>query len=561
MSEAGGVPAAKVRKRRSFQLVWLIPILAAGIGIYLAWNGLAREGPTIVLDFRTATGLVAGQTKVTHKAVDLGTVRTITLSRDMGHVDVRVDMTADAARVLTDSARFWVVRPRLTAANISGLDTLVSGAYIEVDPGDAKGKPATRFTGLEEPPAVRSDEPGQSYDLTTERLGSLGSGSPVFYRDIAAGEVTGYDLGPNGRGVTLHTFVRAPFDKYVRTNSRFWNASGFDVELGAQGVKVRIASLQAVLSGGVAFDIPKDAAEEAASPPGSRFTLYSDQPAADAAGYRERLQFVTYFEGSVRGLAVGAPVELYGIQIGNVTDVKLQFDPSGGPSRVMVKLEVQPGRIDGSEVRDPAKANETARLLVKRGLRLQLRTANYITGQMVLAMEFVPDAPAAAVVTEGDAIVLPSANGGIDSITSNIADLSAKLGRLPLDQIGANLNATLRGFSGVANGPELKGALQSLAGTMASAQDVLRKLDAGASPLLRRLPDIAQSLQAVVDRASRLLASADTGYGGNSEFKRNLERLLVQFSDTARSVRLLADYFDQHPDALIRGRTDRAGER
>ncbi len=563
MSDSNTVqyPTAQIHGKRSFQWIWLIPIIAALIGAYLAWQAISREGPRITLQFRTGDGLTAGQTKVKHKAVDLGTVRSIRLSPDMSHVNVRVDMTRDATAVLTDHARFWVVRPRLTTTSISGLDTLVSGSFIELDPGQTRGKSETNFVGLEEPPAVRSDEPGHTFDLTADRIGSLSSGSPIFYRDITVGEVLGYDLGPNGRGVTLHTFIRAPFDGYVRQNTHFWNASGVAFTLGAQGVHIQLESLQAVLAGGVAFDVPKDSAETPLATPGAKYTLYADEASADAAGYRQQIPFVTYFEGSVRGLAVGSPVELYGIQIGDVTGVRLQFDPHGNSTRVEVKLQVQPERILDMDQIDQSKPIDVARTLVARGLRLQLRTANYLTGQMVLAMDYFPNDKPPDVTMQGDAILLPSTNGGLDSITTNLSDIAAKLGKLPLDEIAKNLNDTLRGVSQLANGPELKQALQGLSGTMSSAQDLIRKVDSGATPLLKRLPEIAQGLQAAVDHASRLISSADSGYGEKSDFKRDLQRLLVQAGDTARSVRLLADYLDQHPEALVRGRTERSGER
>jgi len=353
---------------KRFQLIWLIPLVAAVIGAYLAWEAISQEGPRITVRFRAGDGLTAGQTKVKHKAVDLGTVRTIRLSPDMSHVDVRIDMNRDAVPVLTERARFWVVRPRLAAGNISGLDTLVSGSYIELDPGprdtgESKAREQDQFVALEEPPAVRSDEPGHTFDLTADRIGSLASGSPVFYRDIVAGEVLGYDLGPNGRGVTLHVFVRAPFDTYVRRNTHFWNASGVALELGSQGVKMRLESLQALLSGGIAFDSAKDAPEAPPSPPDAKFPLFTDQASADAAGYSQRISFVTYFEGSVRGLGVGAAVELYGIQIGDVTDVKLQFDPRDASSRVRVRLEVQPERIVDIDRADTSKPIDVARAL------------------------------------------------------------------------------------------------------------------------------------------------------------------------------------------------------
>ena len=353
----------------------------------------------------------------------------------MSHVVVRIAMSRNAARVLTEHARFWVVRPRFNASNISGLDTLVSGSYIELDPGQPEGKQVVHYVGLEEPPAVRSDEPGHNFDVTrrAHRLAGqrLAGVLPRHRRRRGAG------LRPRAAGaagVTLHVFVRAPFDGFVRQNTHFWNTSGIDFQLGADGIKVRVASLQAVLSGGIAFDIPPQEAEAAPSPPGARFQLYPDESTADAAGFRTQIPFVAYFEGSVRGLEVGSHVELYGIEIGTVTGVRLQFDPNGLSSRVQVKFEVQPERILTEQQIDNSPPVEVTRNLIRRGLHVQLSTSSYLTGQMVLAMQFAPNPSSATadVTKEGDAIVLPSSNGGLDSITTNVANLAAKLGSLPL---------------------------------------------------------------------------------------------------------------------------------
>ena len=256
---------AKVRRSR-LSWVWLIPLVAAGIAAYLGWRTLSEEGPQISITFNSADGLVAGQTQVRHKAVMLGQVESIRLSDDMSHVVVTVRMHREAEPYLTDKARFWVVRPRLSAGSLTGLETLVSGSFIEMDPGDREGAKDYAFTGLETPPGVRSGEPGRTFKLSAERIGSLSPGAPVFYRDIQAGEVLDYDIG-NGLGpVTITVFVRAPYDALVRQGTHFWNASGISVQVGAEGVHVELASLQALLSGGVAFDAPQDknAAEAAA---------------------------------------------------------------------------------------------------------------------------------------------------------------------------------------------------------------------------------------------------------------------------------------------------------
>ncbi len=560
-------PDARVQTRRPFHFVWLVPIVATLIAGFLAVRAYVDGGPAITITFATAEGLTAGQTKIRHKSVDLGTVRTIRLSKDMKRVEVRADMQSEASRYLTSQARFWVVRARLNAGNITGLDTLLSGSYIEMDPGEAGGAAKTDFAGLEEPPAVRSGEPGRSFVLRASRIGSLASGSPIFYHDIPVGEVLGYDAHPSERTldntIAVHVFVRSPYDAFVHETTHFWNASGVSVDLGAQGVQLRIESLQAVLSGGVAFDTPRDAHVLEESPADASFTLFANEAAAATAGFRQRIPFLVYFQGSVRGLAIGAPVELFGIQIGTVTDVKLEFDPTGKESRVAVRLEVQPERIMRPEQLRETDPIDLSRKLVDRGMRVQLRSANLLTGQLVVAFDFFPtqDLKRAEVSQDGDAVVLPSLPGGLDSITTNVSEILRKIDGLPLEQIARNLNDTLAGVRNVTNAPELRQSLQSLASTLAAVQDLARTATQDMGPALKRMPEIAQSLQATVDKAGKLVGSADAGYGENSQFRRDVQRLLEQVSDTARSVRLLADYLDQHPEALLRGRSGHAGER
>ncbi|MBV8913464.1 MAG: MCE family protein, partial [Acetobacteraceae bacterium] len=369
-------PRAAVRRSR-ISWVWLIPLVAAVIAGYLGWRTLRDQGPLITISFRTGDGIVSGQTRVRYKAVELGTVEDVHLTDDMSRVLVTVRMRREADPVLTDRARFWVVRPRLSSGSLAGIETIVSGSYIEMDPGERGGNKLYQFTGLETPPGVRSGEPGTTYVLRAERIGSLGPGAPVFYRDIAVGEVLGYDIG-NGLGpVTVSIFVRAPYNDFVREGSHFWNASGLSVQVGSEGIHIELASLQAVLSGGVAFDAPKDPDAKAVET-NHEFPLYRNYGEAQSAGYKDRQEFVTYFESSVRGLTPGAAVEFYGIQVGTVTSVELDLNPDTGQARARVRFEVQPERIEN----DVRFANENpiqvARRLVARGMRAQLRTASYL---------------------------------------------------------------------------------------------------------------------------------------------------------------------------------------
>lgn len=531
-------PAAAVRRSR-ISLIWLIPLVAAVIAAWLGWRTVSQEGDTVTLTFRSADGLTAGQTRVRHKAVELGQVETIRLSDDMSHVIVKLKMRREADPYLTDNARFWVVRPRIASGSLSGIETLVSGSYIEMDPGNRDGKQQLEFTGLEQPPGVRTGEPGRTFTVKAQRLGSLGPGAPVFYRDITVGEVLGFDIGDGTGPVPVQLFIRAPYDSFVRQGTHFWNASGLSVQIGSEGVHVEVASLQAVLSGGVAFDSPnrsKADAQEAA--PGTEFPLFNNYSEAQASGYSTKLAFVTYFESSVRGLAHGAPVEFFGIQVGTVSGVALELDPATGSARVRVRLEVQPERIMSEDEIKTENTVESTRRLVQRGMRAQLQTASYLTGQRVVALDFVPNARPADVAMEGGDIVLPSQGGGLDNILVAASDIAGKLDRLPLDQIGQNLN----------------GALRSASGAMNSVQDLVKKADAGLTPTLKRLPEITAGLQDAVAKAGRTVGSIEASYGNNSQFQRELERAMTQVGDTARSIRLLADFLDRHPEALIRGR-------
>ncbi len=560
-TDQAAIPLAHVRRKSAFSFVWILPIVAALIGAYLAFTTLQQRGPEIVITLKSADGLTAGQTKVRHKAVDLGTVNSIRLAQDMSHVIVHVRMNSEADAYLTDHARFWVVRPRLSASNISGLETLISGGYIEMDPGEKGGTKKTEFTGLEDPPGVRSDEPGTTFVLRTARIGSLGSGSPVFYRDITVGEVLGYHL-PEGNGlITVNVFVRAPYDKWVRTATRFWNASGLNVAFGGTGLHLELESIQAVLSGAVAFNTPEDGRDTPSAKQDASFDLFSNEGDADAAGYKQRIQTVMYFQTSTSGLGNGSPVQIYGQQIGTVSDVKLQLDPTNGSARVRVTAEIQPERltaVGGSKGETPA---DVARRLVDHGMRAELVTTSYVTGALAISLEFPPNPVPAQVSMEGDALVLPTLGGGLSGLITSASEIMQKVDAIPFTQIGNNANALLSTLSATIGGPEVKQALNAATGALVDVQGLVKRTDAGLTPLMKRLPEISNNLDQTLSRASQLVGSVDNGYGSNSQFSRDLERLMSQFNDAARSIRLLANFLDAHPEALIRGRTNQGADR
>ena len=560
MSDTPEHPTANIRPHsggwRRISLIWMIPIVTAAIAAWLAWDAFSERGPLITITFQTAEGLQAGQSHVRYKAVDMGLVEGIVLTPDRQRVAVQVRMTRAAEPLLKKDTEFWVVKPRFSAGSISGLETLLSGAYIGMLPSKQEGIEVREFTGQEDPPVLQSDEPGRTFLLRAPNIGNLNLGSPVFFRDLTVGEVLGWDIGDMADNVTVHAFVRAPFDKYVHDGSRFWNASGATVSLGVNGLQLQLESLRALVLGGIAFDTSIEARSTPVSGESHAFPLYQSKEEADAASYQQHVPMAAYFGGSVAGLSPGAPVVLRGIRIGEVQAVALQYDAKTDNVVAPVEFDVQPERIKDWPVQPTRNMPEALRDLVKRGLRVRLDSASLLTGQKQLTLDVFPGSPPAELSIQGDRYVIPALSNGSDDVMSAAGAIMAKLDTVPFQQIGDNLNGLLQALNNVANGEQLRQSLQSLHDTLANADEVVRKLNTDSTPALQRLPAIAEQLEDSVRKANRVIGSIDTGYGGNSTFNRDFDRMMVQITDTARSVRVLSDLLTRHPEALIRGRAD-----
>jgi paraquat-inducible protein B len=553
-------PTANVHRRRRIPLIWIIPLLTALIAAWLAWDTFSKRGPTIVISFETAAGLTAGQSQLKYKNVVMGTVKSIGISPDFSHVLVTVETVREAEPFLNDKTIFWVVKPELFAGNVTGLETLLSGSYIGMRPSTEKGVPRHHFIGEQDPPVLQAWAKGTTFKLQSQRLGSISLGSPIFFRDLDVGTVLGWDLGDLASSVTIHAFVRAPYDQYVHDDTSFWNASGLSIKLTGSGISLQMESLRALLLGGIAFDTPSDSKEPAAQADHA-FPLYASFEVAKSAGFGHQLQLVSYFQGSVAGLEVGADVTLNGLKIGEVTDVGLVYDPQKDRIVVPVNYRVEAGRIGNIAAAQGVAPGTLAAEMVRRGIRATLQSPSLITGQKIVALERVPDAPPAELGHEGDVFVVPTSDvGGFDSMARSANELLSKINRIDFDSIGKSISGAAAGLDQTINGPQLKRTLAALEKAMVDVQDIARKLDTDASPALKRLPAIAAQLQDALTQANRLFGSINAGYGDDSRFRRDLDRLLPQITDAARSIRALTDLLSRHPEALIKGRTNTGKE-
>ena len=377
-----------------------------------------------------------------------------------------------------------------------------------------------------------------------------------MFRDLEVGEVLGWDVGEMARNVTIHAFVRAPFDRYVHDNSRFWNASGATVQLGASGLQLKVESLRAVIMGGVAFETPDDSKASVESDSDHAFTLYETQDAADSSTYKLSVPFVANFTSAVSGLTTGSPVTLRGQKIGEVASVSLVYDQATDNVVVPVRFTLEPERIALLDLPSGGGLDARMRDLVQRGLRVKLESSNFLTGQKQLALDIYPDAGPGLLKKDGDAYIIPVLGGGADDAVTAATNLINRLNSIPFESIGQNLNQTLAGANALVNDKDLSASIASLRSTLASTHVLIDNLNHGLTPAMQRLPAIASGLEDSVKRANKLIGSLDDGYGGDSRFNRDVSRLMMQLSDAARSIRVLADLLSRHPEALIRGRTD-----
>lgn len=521
------VPQAVERHRgpRTAQLVWLVPIAAALLGGWIALKALWDHGPTITIRFASGEGIEANKTRIKHKAVDIGTVTSVKLAPDRKSVVVsaRIDRQA-ADAFLVEDTRFWVVKPRIAGGQVSGLSTLLAGSYIGADPGKSQSSQGD-FIGLESPPAITSDLQGRSFVLRADDLGSLDIGSPIYYRGLVAGHVTSAEIPPDGKSVMVGIFVEAPYDRLVNQESRFWNASGVDLSVDAQGVKLETQGLISLLVGGIAFENPEAFANAPQAEAKSQFRLWNTR--GEAMATRETVVEVyrLVFSQSVRGLTVGAPVDFRGINVGEVRSITLRHEPRTTVFETAVDINLWPERMRTNN-RTPSV--QRMQRFVEHGFRAQLRSANLITGQQYVALDFFPKAAKATMDARKMPPEIPTIPGSLTELQDSLGNVVKTLEKVPFDKVAE----------------DLRKALATLDTTLKRADVVMQKL----------AEEVAPELRSTLEQARKTLSSAQQVLATDSPAQGDLRDTLQEVTKAAETVRSLADYLERHPESLIRGK-------
>jgi len=530
--DPANVPEAVVvpKRRMRFSVVWIIPIVAAVVALGIAVQKIMNEGPTINIVFKEAEGIEADKTFVKYKNVEIGKVTKVHLSKDYRKVVVTAKIEKSAEGLIVEDAGFWIEKPRASLSGISGIGTLLSGNYIALEPGKSK-KIRREFTGLEVPPAITIDQPGKRYFLQTNTLGSVGNGSPLYYRELNVGQVIGYDLEKDGGKISVEVFVRSPYDRYVTDQTRFWQVGGIDVSLGTEGVSVRTQSVLSMLVGGIAFETHPEAVNPAPAREKAVFTLFNSRKEAMANPEPIATPYVLYLNETLRGLNVGAPVTYLGLPVGEVTGVGLNYVEKTNSLRPRVNIIMYPSRFTKHinhrpELEEKSQSIQWRQAFVQKaidqGLRAQLRSGSLLTGQVYVALDYFPHAAKVKIDWSKTPTELPTVPSGMQDLQNKLNDILAKADKIPFDQIGQDVKKLLVKLDGLT-----------------------RHVDE------ETLPQIKSTLEGL----KRVLESTDSNLvGKDAPAQQQLRDALQEITRAAQGINSLTESLEKNPEALIRGK-------
>ncbi len=548
-----GPPAPTLKKSSGISLVWLIPIITALIGGWLIFKTLSEKGPQIEITFKTAEGIEAGKTKIKYKDIDIGVVHSVNFSQDFSDVILKASMAKGTEKFLGRGARFWVVKPNLTLRGASGLSTLFSGSYIEIEPG--QGTIQENFKGLDKPPVVNADVAGTEIMLLTHKLSSIDTGSPIYYQGILAGEILGWELGNDRKSIFIHAFVKAPYNDLIKSNTRFWNVSGIDLTMDTEGINLHSESLASLLYGGVAFETPDTLEQVKEHVEGLAFTLFDNYKAIDDASFIKKITCILSFDGSVRGLKEGAPVEFRGIKVGRVKQIRLKFDSQKASFRIPVLVEIEPGRFISEDQNKIAAPFETFDTLIAHGLRAKLQTGNLLTGQLFIGLDMYPGTPVRLVNTQSPFPELPTIPADLEQMTASVKKILANMEKLDMEKISSELITTLEGASRLTNNREIAEAVTELKESMTLLKQILSKLDQRIEPIAINLENALGAGHETLKNAQTTLGLMDEVLDANSPLQYKFIELTTDLSEMARSIRVLVDMLERNPNAIIFGKS------
>ncbi|MDM2788231.1 intermembrane transport protein PqiB [Citrobacter sp. Cpo113] len=437
---------AKVQKVKNWSPVWIFPIVTALIGAWVLFYHYSHQGPQVTLITTNAEGIEGGKTTIKSRSVDVGIVESATLTDDLTHVEIKARLNSGMEKLLHKDSVFWVVKPQVGREGISGLGTLLSGAYIELQPGN-KGSRLENYQLLDSPPLAPPDAKGIRVILDSKKAGQLSPGDPVLFRGYRVGSVETSTFDAQKRTISYQLFINAPNDRLVTSNVRFWKDSGIAVDLTSAGMRVEMGSLSTLFGGGVSFDVPEGLEQGEPVAQQSAFNLYDDQKSIQDSLYTDHIDYLMFFKDSIRGLQPGAPLEFRGIRLGTVSKVPF-FSPNmrqvfNNDYRIPVLVRIEPERLK-VQLGEDTDVGAHLEQLLKRGLRGSLKTGNLVTGALYVDLDFYPKEPPITGVREFNGYqIIPTVSGGLAQIQQRLMEALDKINNLPLNPMIEQATNTL----------------------------------------------------------------------------------------------------------------------
>ena len=511
-------------KKKGISTVWIVPIVALVIGAWLFFQSMSQKGPEIEILFKSAAGIQAGKTVIKYKDVEVGKVTKVEFGRELKVVKITAELEKNMKPFLSENTRFWVVQAKVGMGEIQGLDTLLSGVYIVIDP--QKGEKSVRkFKGLEEIPVVTSGEKGRTFMLKADSIGSLDIGSPIYYKQLKAGSVASYKLDDDGKKVDIEVFVKEPFDKLINSKTRFYNASGITANITSDGIEIQTESLVSMVMGGLAFDNFPVHGRGTPVENGHIFSLYDNIKEAKKLQYKRVLYFWVYFNDSIRGLSVGAPVEFRGVKIGEVVTYSLVGNSDTGDFKIPILIKIEPERFNIEGKNEPKGNNVNVDIftkLLKKGFRAQLKSGNLLTGELFIDFDFYKDLPYEEPKKENGYYVIPTVPTEMTSLKNNAQQILGRIAKIPFEEIGQETKALIT--------------------------DLRHKTIPGVDRSV-------VSINELILNTNKMMTAARENYmDSTAEINRKLLKLLDEMTRTTKSIKHLTDYLERHPESLIKGK-------
>lgn len=533
--------ATPTTPKKRFGFLWLLPLSALGVALWLAFDRHQQLGEQITIHFKNADGLEAGKTQIRYKDLTIGTVTDLALASDLSHVIATAQMSRTAAPLLKKDSQFWVVRANIDSSGISGLNTLLSGSYISVSEGVSNEKSRV-FEGLNNPPLIKNSAAGLRITLTTPNIRGLRVGSSIYHRGIVVGQIESINLDPSQENITLSAFIHAPYHTLINSNTRFFNISGIEASLSSSGANIRMQSLQSLIFGGISFNTPKNLLNQP-KPADSQtpFVLYANETASQQKISTHPEHYILYFEDNIRGLKMGASVNFNGLDVGKVIDIRVIYDDERHLAVTPVLVELEPELIERLEDQSALPLFEE---LIHTGLHASLETGNLLTGDKYIKLSLLDKKGEQALAqdTYTPYLIMPTQNGGISKITDEAAEILNRIKKLPIEPLLANASNLLGNLERLTADEGFQNLPESLQNTLLSYQKLGKSGE-------KTINDVNKQLSALLTQLKQTL---DT-FSPESNLRYQLQETLQAVEKTAKSVDTLLRKLNNKPNALIFG--------